>query len=73
MYSHGGHDSGHREPTQGLMNALLKVVSAAATAVLAAKVAANTENLIARGGTLAGKALAVGKRRLADVRKERGR
>jgi len=53
------------------MKAIWDVAKATVAAVIAVKVAQNTEALIAKGGALVGKAVATGKRRLREVRAER--
>lgn len=53
------------------MKLLLDVAKAAVAGVVAVKVAQNTEALLAKGGTLVGKAVAVGKRRLREAKRAR--
>lgn len=53
------------------MRALLNVAKAAVAGVVALKVAQHTETVLAKGGTLAGKAVAAGKRRLKEARARR--
>ena len=55
------------------MKAVLQAVKAAALGVVVVAAVQNTEKLIAKGGVLAGKAVATARKKLAEVRQERAR